>query len=46
MSTGMSTMEEIKKAHKILNTNPLAILHTTSTYPCPPEELNLNMIKT
>ena len=46
MSTGMSTMEEIKKAHKILNSNPLAILHTTSTYPCPPEELNLNMIKT
>ena len=24
----------------------MAILHTTSTYPCKPEELNLNVIKT
>lgn len=46
MSTGMSTMNEINKAYEILKNNPLAILHTTSTYPCPPEELNLNMIKT
>ena len=46
MSTGMSTMDEIDKAYQILKNNPLAILHTTSTYPCPPEELNLNMIKT
>ena len=46
MSTGMSTMDEIDKAYQILKNNPLAILHTTSTYPCPPEKLNLNMIKT
>jgi len=46
MSTGMSTSEEIHKAYNILNENELAILHTTSTYPCPPEELNLNVIKT
>tara|TARA_B100001287_G_C22607574_1_gene493477 strand:+ start:151 stop:1026 length:876 start_codon:yes stop_codon:yes gene_type:complete len=46
MSTGMSTTEEIQKAHKVLQDNDLAILHTTSTYPCPPEELNLNVIKT
>ena len=46
MSTGMSTMDEIDKAYEILKNNALAILHTTSTYPCPPEELNLNMIKT
>lgn len=46
MSTGMSTIDEIDKAYQILKNNPLAILHTTSTYPCPPEELNLNMIKT
>ena len=39
-------MDEIDKAYQILKNNPLAILHTTSTYPCPPEELNLNMIKT
>jgi N-acetylneuraminate synthase len=46
MSTGMSTMDEILKAFEILKNNPLAILHSTSTYPCPPEELNLNMIRT
>jgi len=46
MSTGMSTIDEINKAYEILKNNPLAILHATSTYPCPPEELNLNMIKT
>ena len=46
MSTGMSTPEEINKAYEILKDNQLAILHTTSTYPCPPEELNLNVIQT
>jgi N-acetylneuraminate synthase len=46
MSTGMSTIDEIDKAYEILKNNPLAILHTTSTYPCPVEELNLNMIET
>ncbi len=46
MSTGMSTPEEINKAYEILKDNQLAILHTTSTYPCPPEELNLKVIQT
>ncbi len=46
MSTGMSNLEQIEKAYNILSQNPLAILHSTSTYPCPPEELNLNMINT
>jgi len=46
MSTGMSSLDQIEKAFNILSQNPLAILHSTSTYPCPPEELNLNMIKT
>ncbi len=46
MSTGMSSLEQIEKAYSILSKNPLAILHATSTYPCPPEELNLNMINT
>lgn len=46
MSTGMSNLDQIEKAFNILSKNPLAILHATSTYPCPPEELNLNMIKT
>jgi N-acetylneuraminate synthase len=46
MSTGMSTKKEIISSFNILSKNDLAILHSTSSYPCPPEELNLNMIKT
>ena len=46
MSTGMSNLNQIEKSYNILSENPLAILHSTSTYPCPPEELNLNMINT
>lgn len=44
LSTGMSTMEEIKSAVEILDKRSLLIAHSTSTYPCPPEELNLRMI--
>lgn len=46
LSTGMSTIDEIKAAVKILNMDNLLICHTTSSYPCPPEELNLKMIPT
>ncbi len=46
LSTGMSTMDEIKKAVAVLDKSELILLHTTSSYPCAPEELNLNMIKT
>lgn len=46
LSTGMSTMDEIQEAVDILNKDNLVICHTTSSYPCPPEELNLNMIQT
>jgi len=46
LSTGMSTMEEIHEAVEILGTDNLVICHTTSSYPCPPEELNLKMIQT
>lgn len=45
LSTGMSTMEEITETVNKIGDNELAILHTTSTYPCPPNELNLNVIK-
>lgn len=41
LSTGMSTLEEIEHAVQTLGpTNPL-LMHCTSTYPCPPEEINL-----
>ena len=46
ISTGMSTIEEIEEAVKNLGTDNLLIAHSTSTYPCKPEELNLRMIET
>jgi len=46
LSTGMSTVEEIKKAVAIIGTDDLVITHTTSAYPCEPDELNLKMINT
>ncbi len=46
LSTGMSTMEQIKKGVGIAGEKDLVIMHCTSTYPCEPEELNLKMIET
>ena len=46
LSTGMSTMEEIDAAVALMDPENLLICHTTSSYPCPPEELNLEMIHT
>ncbi|WP_299025817.1 N-acetylneuraminate synthase family protein [uncultured Thermanaerothrix sp.] len=46
LSTGMSTFDQIREAVKLLDPDNLLICHTTSTYPCPPEELNLRMIQT
>ena len=46
LSTGMSTMAEIRESVAILGTDNLLVCHTTSSYPCPPEELNLKMIHT
>jgi len=46
LSTGMSTMQEIEKAVDLLAIENLVMTHATSTYPCDPSELNLNMIKT
>lgn len=46
LSTGMSTMEEIQAAVDVIGIEDLLITHATSTYPCEPEELNLQMIHT
>jgi N-acetylneuraminate synthase len=46
ISTGMSTLDEIQVAMDILGEDNLILCHTTSSYPCPPEELNLRMIGT
>ncbi len=45
LSTGMSTMEEIRHAVSLLDQDRLLIAHCTSSYACKPEELNLNMIR-
>jgi len=46
MSTGMSTFMEIKESVNKFKDRTIGLMHATSSYPCPPEELNLNMIKT
>ena len=46
LSTGMSTMEEIRHAVKILGEDNLVIYHCTSTYPSNAEEMNLRVIET
>lgn len=46
LSTGMSTLEQIEHAVQILGTDELVILHCTSAYPSPSEELNLRVIQT
>lgn len=46
LSTGMSTIEQIRGAVGLLPRERALIAHSTSTYPCPPEELNLRMVRT
>jgi N-acetylneuraminate synthase len=46
LSTGMSSPEQIRAAVDVIGTENLLIAHCTSTYPCPPEELNLRTIST
>jgi N-acetylneuraminate synthase len=46
LSTGMSTLEQIRAAVQVVGREDLIITHATSTYPCEPEELNLRMIET
>jgi N-acetylneuraminate synthase len=46
LSTGMSNMDHINAAVKLVGTDKLLLAHATSTYPCPKEELNLKMITT
>lgn len=46
LSTGMSTLDQVDAAINVLGRERLLLAHTTSTYPCPTEELNLKMITT
>lgn len=46
LSTGMSTMEQVRTAVGLLGSVPTALLHCVSTYPAETEELNLRVIET
>jgi N-acetylneuraminate synthase len=46
LSTGMSTMRQIRAAIATIGTDELVITHTTSAYPCDAVQLNLRMIQT
>lgn len=46
LSTGMSTLDQIKASIQVTGMDNLLLTHTTSTYPCEPEELNLRTIQT
>ena len=48
ISTGMTNLKDIQKAVKIFKKAkcPFTLLHCVSTYPCPEETLNLNVIRT
>ena len=44
LSTGMSNIGDVDRAVDILSNNEKYVLQCTSTYPCPENELNLNVI--
>jgi N,N'-diacetyllegionaminate synthase len=49
LSTGMSTLEEVYKAREALTEKqdtPLVLLHCTSEYPAPAEDVNLHAMRT
>ncbi len=46
LSTGMSTMQQIEDAVEMLGRDNLVLSHTTSSYPCEADEINLRMIET
>lgn len=49
LSTGMSDLERVRKAYAELQAagaRDITVLHCTTNYPCPPEEVNLRAIQT
>lgn len=46
LSTGMSTMDEVRHAVGLLDADRLLLAQSTSSYPCPPDDLNLRVIQT
>ena len=46
VSTGMSTMKEIRHAVSVLGEDNIVLMHCTSTYPSNADEMNLKVINT
>lgn len=46
LSTGMSTLDQVRAAVEIFGQDNLILLHCNGTYPCPPLQLNLRTITT
>ncbi len=49
LSTGMSTLGEVERAVRVIRegtTKELVLLHCTTNYPCPSEEVNLRAMQT
>ena len=46
LSTGMASISEIKDALNVLTDCKVSLLHCTTQYPCPYEDVNLNAILT
>lgn len=49
LGTGMATMAEVKEAMKVMKkagNSKIIMLHCTTNYPCPPEEVNLRAMQT
>jgi N-acetylneuraminate synthase len=46
ISTGMSTLEQVDEAVEVVGKDSLLIAHSTSSYPCHIDELNLRVIET
>jgi N,N'-diacetyllegionaminate synthase len=46
LSTGMATIEEIQEALELLEENDVCLLHCTTSYPTPFEDVNLRAMQT
>lgn len=46
LSTGMCTLNEVRSAVEVLEGCPITLLHCTTSYPCPPEAVNLRAMTT
>lgn len=46
LSTGMSTLDEVAAALAVLKDCEVSLLHCTTEYPCPPDEVNLRAMLT